>query len=272
MIPQALPTPATGWAVKTNKEINLFSYPIDSNGEFQIDDVRFKIDVSRGSNRRPSDSHAFTLVKDRQFLDIYANLARDIRPRSILELGIFQGGGFAFLDQLFEPQLMSAVDISPRPVEILVDYVSKRRGRWVHFSTSQDDAEKLTVVVEKDLGGVLDMVVDDASHLYEQTKHSFEILFPMLSPGGTYIIEDWAWSHTESYQQPDAPWANKAALTNFVFELVSLLGSDDLIGSIEIHRPLLIIRKAKAAHRQSDYRRLDVTSRLALRSRTLGRI
>jgi hypothetical protein len=39
----------------------------------------------------------------------------------------------------------------------------------------------------------VDLVIDDASHLYPFTKGSFETLFPRLRPGGLYIIEDWSW-------------------------------------------------------------------------------
>ena len=35
-----------------------------------------------------------------------------------------------------------------------------------------------------------DPVVHDASHTYEETRASFEFLFPLLSRGGIYVIED----------------------------------------------------------------------------------
>ena len=41
----------------------------------------------------------------------------------------------------------------------------------------------------------IDLVVDDASHLYEQTKATFAMLFPLVRPGGNYVIEDWSWAH-----------------------------------------------------------------------------
>ena len=44
----------------------------------------------------------------------------------------------------------------------------------------------------------IDLVIDDASHLYVETKASFEELFPRLRPGGLFIIEDWASGHTMS--------------------------------------------------------------------------
>jgi hypothetical protein len=40
----------------------------------------------------------------------------------------------------------------------------------------------------------MNLVVDDASHTYEDTKASFETLFPLLQPGGIYAIEDWSWA------------------------------------------------------------------------------
>lgn len=36
----------------------------------------------------------------------------------------------------------------------------------------------------------IDIIVDDASHLNKLTISSFELLFPILNPGGIYFIED----------------------------------------------------------------------------------
>lgn len=44
-------------------------------------------------------------------------------------------------------------------------------------------------------GQPLDLVIDDASHLLNETRASFETLFPLLGPGGLYVIEDWNADH-----------------------------------------------------------------------------
>ncbi len=44
----------------------------------------------------------------------------------------------------------------------------------------------------------MDLVFDDASHLYEETRSSFESLFPHVRPGGVFVIEDWRWEHIVS--------------------------------------------------------------------------
>ena len=69
----------------------------------------------------------------------------------------------------------------------------------------------LRQIILRELADELDLVVDDASHTYEETKASFEFLFPLLRPGGIYVIEDWSWAHHPNYQSPDAPFS-KATL------------------------------------------------------------
>lgn len=239
-----------------------------ANGDkFEFGGERFQIDTTAGGNRRPSDSDAFTLVKTKSFLDLYERLAHEIAPRGILELGIFQGGSFVLLDKMFRPERIAAVDIASKPVQPLIDYAERHRGRHVYFSTSQDDEIRLSDIVEKDLNGQLDLVVDDASHHYERSKRSFEILFPKLSPGGVYVIEDWAWSHMALYQGPDGIWHGQPALTNLLFEIIASIGSDSQIASIEIHKPLAIVRKGRQVAKDA-----SVWQNLRLREKTLPRI
>jgi len=54
----------------------------------------------------------------------------------------------------------------------------------------------LKQIVLGELADEVDLVVDDACHAYEETKASFEFLFPLLQPGGIYLIEDWSWATT----------------------------------------------------------------------------
>jgi predicted O-methyltransferase YrrM len=215
------------------------------DGTFSLGTENFVIDVS-ANNRRPSDAKAFTLVKTKEFLSVYCDLASTFRPKGILELGVFQGGSYVFLDQLMKPERMSAVELSQPPIAPLVDYIDRTSGRSVHFGTSQTDEDSLRRIVRDDLDGRLDLVVDDASHHYDYSKKSFEILFPLLAEGGYYVIEDWAWAHQAGNQRDDAPWRDRPALTNLLFEQIVLMGSTGKISEIRITKPLYIIRKSSA--------------------------
>jgi predicted O-methyltransferase YrrM len=224
---------------------------IGPGGEFSLGGENFVIDVSL-KDRRPSTSDTFTIVKNEPYLRVYEQLAAGFSPRSILELGIFQGGSYVLLDKLFKPRRMSAVEISPQPVEPLLRYIAAMEGRFVHFSTSQCDREILGQIVRDELADELDLVVDDASHTYEQTKAAFEFLFPLLRPGGAYVIEDWSWAHAPRYQSPDAPLAKRRALSNLLFEQIMLMGSTSLIAEIRVWKFLYLIRKTETAFGRSE--------------------
>jgi hypothetical protein len=225
---------------------------IGPSGEFSLGGENFVIEIgTQPKDRRPSTSEAFTIVKSEPYLRVYEDFASGFSPRSILELGIFQGGSYVFLDKLFKPRRMSAVELRPQPVEPLMHYVSRTENRFVHFATSQGDDEILRQIVLGELADELDLVVDDASHTYEQTKTSFEILFPLLRPGGIYVIEDWSWAHHPNYQSPDAPFSKRYALSNLLFEQIMLLGSAPVISEIRVWRFLYLIRKAKSAVRKT---------------------
>ena len=219
---------------------------IDPEGRFSFGGENFVITVPV---EEPwlSTSEAFTIAKNEPYLRVYEDLASVFSPRSILELGVFQGGSYVLLDKLFKPRRMSAVDISREPVATLCQYVADKEGRFVHFSTSQSDRGVLEHIVRNELANELDLVVDDASHAYEHTKASFEVLFPLLQPGGIYLIEDWSWAHYPNYQAPDAPFSKLHALSNLLFEQIMLMGSTALIAEIRVWNFLYLIRKAKTA-------------------------
>lgn len=163
---------------------------INSDGQFSLEGEKFVIDLSM-SGQRPSTSETFAVAKSEPYLRLYENLASEFSPRSILELGIYQGGSYVLLDALLKPHRLSGVEINGKPVASLLSYISRKENRFVHFATSQRDGD-LKQIVLGELRDELDLVVDDASHTYEDTKASFETLFPLLQPGGIYVIEDWS--------------------------------------------------------------------------------
>jgi cephalosporin hydroxylase len=225
---------------------------VTPTGEFTLDGENFVIEIGAAPrDRRPSTSEGFTILKSEPYLRVYEDLASGFSPRSILELGIFQGGSFVFLDKLFKPRRMSALDIRAQPVAPLSRYVADKESRFLHFSTSQSNREVLENVVRNELANELDLVVDDASHMYEETKASFEILFPLLQPGGIYLIEDWSWAHRPEYQASDARFSNGPALSNLLFEQIMLMASTLFIAEIRVWHFLYLIQKAKHARSES---------------------
>ena len=106
-------------------------------------------------------------------------------------------------------------------------------------------------------------MLDDASHLVDPTRTSFELLFPRLRPGGSYVIEDWSWSHI-GYETANP---GEPPLTSVVFELVMALPSrPGLISEIRLDRDWAVIVRGDAEVDPADF---ALASTYSARSRAL---
>ncbi|HNB26552.1 MAG TPA: class I SAM-dependent methyltransferase [Alphaproteobacteria bacterium] len=214
------------------------------------------------------------LLKPHDFIDNYLAMLERIRARNVLEFGIWQGGSALFLALAGRLDRLVGIDLEP-PVTALQEILDNHPvgGRVsLHFETSQDDRAAVRSILARDFGAVpLDMIVDDASHFYAQTRASFETTFSYLRPGGLYVIEDWGWAHWPDWQKPDHPWQDREALSNLLFDLTMIIGRNSgLITKIEIlgGAMAVITRGDGLAHGEQ----LDLDQLIVSRGRSLGRI
>jgi hypothetical protein len=169
------------------------------------------------------------------------------RPQHVLEIGMSDGGSLAFWFDLLHPEKMAGLDLKDRTdSEYFREYISDRGlGHRIktYWKTDQADPEALGRILG-DLGGRLDLVMDDGSHLYSPSKTSFEYLFPRMPEGALYIIEDWAWAHWAEWQAPDHPWVNEVPLTRLVFDLVEASGTSmDVVRSVDVFEGFAIVER-----------------------------
>jgi predicted O-methyltransferase YrrM len=212
---------------------------------FDMDGVRFVVDIRDGKDRGKSAENEFVLVKTKAFLNFYRGLQRR-QPKRILEIGMFEGGSLVLFDKLFQPEKLMGLDIRSKPIEPLEVYRRGKRHIETFYGLSQDDP-KLTEILAQQFPDGIDLIVDDASHLYEQSRKTFHLCFPHLKPGGLYVLEDWSWSHKAPYQQPTHPWYNKPALSNLVMELLINVPGSMQMNTVTVHRDLVVIEKAGVA-------------------------
>lgn len=220
---------------------------IDSK-RFRIGQIMFRT-IDGGYKENFTTESEVIIIKPRRMLDWYERFFVSTKPINILEFGIFQGGSELLILSAIKDARLLAFDLEA-PVEPLQRIV--RREGWddraeLRFEVSQDNVEAIQTAIAEHFGAEdLDLVIDDASHLYAQSRRSFEIAFPRIRPGGTYIIEDWGWANwSGAWQHSDGQWHDQVALTNLIFELTMVAASrPDLVAGIEIvSKDIAVIRR-----------------------------
>jgi hypothetical protein len=166
------------------------------------------------------------------YLPVYIRLAKILGPAArICEVGVWKGGSLDLWRELFPQATIMGIDNDPEAV-------------WptgtIAVLRSQDDAE---------LPGILDayeeewdLIVDDASHDGVLTQRTFDLLWPLVSAGGYYVIEDWFVGFANF---PDYGTSMLTLAKNMVDRLSPFTpdGAYTDVASIEYQHGLIIVRK-----------------------------
>jgi hypothetical protein len=118
------------------------------------------------------------------YLPYYWMHFRDIRMqvRKVCEIGLQNDASIRMWEEFFPNAEIFGIDIDPRCEEFSGD---RRRV----FIGDQSDRKFLGHFLDE-VGGGLDIVIDDGSHLVDHQLSSFEVLFPALTEHGIYAMED----------------------------------------------------------------------------------
>ena len=154
----------------------------NDDGNLQVDGVAFA--ALDGAERED----LLLLFKTREMIDAYSPILDEFHGCRMVELGIFHGGSTGFFAVALAPERLVAFELSSKRIGML-DHLVDSKGLTdvvrLHYGVDQADGEAIATTVDRELdGGPLDLVIDDASHLYGPTVSSFEVLFPRLRPGG----------------------------------------------------------------------------------------
>ena len=210
-----------------------------------VDGVEF---ICRTLHRFPSTPGRFHLVKRPDLVRGYEELLHRLEPSTIVEVGVLQGGSVAFASLVAEPELLVAFELSPDRVPAL-DALIRSRGltERIHVHHGVNQADRETLIGHLAAVGIgpdrpLDLVVDDASHLVHETRQTFEALFPLLRPGGVFVVEDWAWAHVGYGSQ----FPDERPLSELVFELVFAAAGPDVVARVDVDRDWAAVTRGPA--------------------------
>lgn len=128
--------------------------------------------------------------------DAYLSKLRDLcylrqRGARIIEVGVGDGGSLQVWKKFFGSESkVVGIDVDPKSHKSFESGIEFVLG-------SQCDEEVLQACL-KVLDNVVDLVIDDGSHRGKDQIKTFEYLWPALSVGGVYIVED---LHTAYWRQ-----------------------------------------------------------------------
>lgn len=123
------------------------------------------------------------------YLPFYAGLLTKGTKR-VLEIGIYEGAGLCMWSSVLpkgkDGGLYVAVDIEPNHYETghLHDEVVALKKSQDNFEMVWEDIKAYTPK------GTFDLIIDDGSHRNTDQIAAFERLWPLVAPGGWYVIED----------------------------------------------------------------------------------
>lgn len=199
------------------------------------------------------------------YAPLYYTHFREFRTKhlNILEIGVggysegsygnpmLGGHSLRFWKEYFPNSRIFGVDIE--------DKRALQEERIVVLQGSQDNESFLRGIHER--AGSIDIVIDDGSHISRHVILAFNVLFPLLSDSGIYIVEDTQASYWPSYGGDNVSFNNPQTTMGFFKGLVDGLNHAEIprpgykptaldlnIAAIHFYHNLIVIHKGRNDH------------------------
>lgn len=115
--------------------------------------------------------------------DLFLKMYAPFRPARMLEIGIWHGGSLALWRDVLEGCDIVGVDMTDKLLPQAAEHLAENDR--VHMEWFQCPSRRLAEL------GDFDLVIDDGHHGVEAVVPTLELLWPKISPGGLFVIEDW---------------------------------------------------------------------------------
>ncbi len=191
-----------------------------------------------------------------QYTPVYEQYFQSLRyqPVRLLEIGV---GGVAKTDRggnslrmwkrYFPKGRITGID--------LYDKSALQEPRLRTCQGNQADGDFLRKVNEAE--GPFDIIIDDGSHRQSHIIASYEVLFPLLKPGGYYVIEDTQTSYWPSFEGSTVDMDTIPSAMNYFISRIHSVNAPEWIkeevpvgkrnegiAAIAFYHNLLMIKKA----------------------------
>lgn len=163
---------------------------------------------------------------------------RDFVPRSIMEIGVYEGESTKIFSTTFPGAKIIALDLNVKNIDF------SNHKNVFYEQADQNNIRQLQDIRLKHFPDGVDFIIDDASHYGYFSLSTFIALFDSLRPNGIYCVEDWGtgywenWPDGERFQGfplnfelgilPKRMPSHDYGMVGFVKRLVDLVGPESL--------------------------------------------
>jgi hypothetical protein len=158
----------------------------------------------------------------------YLQPYRDLAPRkfNMLEIGAGpDGGGRGYrLYKAYAPNLMyHCVEYFNITSDILNHkHLNAEEKAYLAANTMQGDQSKpADLRAANERYGPFDIIIDDGGHTATNQRTTFEVMFPLLKPGGTFIVEDLQTSFHERWGGGEIGQRTRTTMVAVIKDLIA---------------------------------------------------
>jgi hypothetical protein len=200
---------------------------------FTIKGVPFIL-VHQNFHDYTTNEERIVILKHRAFIENEIALFNYAEPKNMMEFGLFEGGSAILWHLLYGCRFLG-VDLraEPKAIRFWIDKLGISEHVKLLYGVSQDDEARIYSEMDEFFGDQkLDLVIDDASHMYGLSRRTLELMLPRVRVGGIYCLEDWSWAHANNdVFQKDLLWRGEPALSNLLFEIQMAFGTNSYLFS-----------------------------------------
>ena len=189
------------------------------------------------------------------YTPIYEQYFKPFRYKqiSLLEIGVggydrphFGGNSLRMWKRYFPEGEITGID--------LYDKAPLQEKRMGIVQGDQSDPEFLKQLTQQK--GPFDIIIDDGSHIQSHILASFETLFPLMKPGGIYVIEDTQTSYWPKFEGSTSEMKNAPTAMNYFIHRIHVVNRVEWldegqptdipnqgIASISFYHNLIVITK-----------------------------
>ena len=165
------------------------------------------------------------------YMPAYHRIAADLGPAArVCEVGVYHGESLQLWMAMFPYGEVTGIDRDPGATW-------PPGARQVVHDVRDPGLAALA-------GGPFDLVVDDGGHFGDQAHAAFGALWPLLAPGGYYVVEDW---YVSLPGYPSYPHHGGTGMLDFVQSLLPMLDSpESAADEIAFRYGLCIVHRRKS--------------------------